>query len=65
VAHEGVKLALIEENPAVYFTTPHFTGYPAILVQLDAISLPDLEALILDAWYARAPARLTRSIARA
>ena len=34
VADEGVKFALIADEPEVYFTTPHFDGYPAVLVRL-------------------------------
>jgi hypothetical protein len=29
VEHEIAKRALIESDPDVYFTTPHFDGYPA------------------------------------
>jgi hypothetical protein len=60
VVDEAVKAALIAESPGVYFTTPHFDGYPAILVRLDRISGPDLEDLLADAWTARAPKRLLR-----
>jgi len=42
----------------VYFTTPHFDGYPAILVRLDRIAVPELEELLVEAWLARAPKRL-------
>jgi hypothetical protein len=35
VADLGAKEALLAENPDVYFTTPHFDGYAAILVRLD------------------------------
>jgi hypothetical protein len=42
----------------VYFTTPHFNGYPAILVRLDRISDADLKELVVEAWLARAPKRL-------
>jgi hypothetical protein len=59
--HEGHKHALIAEDPEVFFTTPHFDGYPAILVRLDRISLPVLEGLIEDAWLACAPRRLAQS----
>jgi hypothetical protein len=58
VADVGVKEALIADDPAVYFTTPHFEGYAAVLVRLDHIELPELEELIVDAWLARAPKRL-------
>jgi hypothetical protein len=60
VADVGVKEALLADDPAVYFTTPHFTGYPAILVRLDQIDLAELDELIVEAWLARAPKRLAR-----
>jgi hypothetical protein len=60
VEHLGAKEALLAEDPAVYFTTPHFDGYPAILVQLEKIGLPGLEEVIAEAWLARAPKRLAQ-----
>jgi hypothetical protein len=53
----GVKEAMLADNPAVYFTTPHFNGYPAILVRLDRIAVPEVEELIVEAWLNRAPKR--------
>lgn len=58
VEHLGAKEALLADDPSVYFTTPHFDGYPAILVRLDRIGLEDLHELIVEAWLARAPRRL-------
>jgi hypothetical protein len=58
VEHLGAKEALLADETGVYFTTPHFDGYPAVLVRLDAISLDDLRELIVEAWLARAPNRL-------
>ncbi|MFZ0040340.1 MAG: MmcQ/YjbR family DNA-binding protein [Solirubrobacteraceae bacterium] len=60
VEHLVAKEALIADNPDVYFTTPHFDGYPAVLVQLDHIALDELEELIVEAWLARAPVPLAR-----
>ena len=60
VADVGVKEALLADQPNVYFTTPHFDGYPAILVQLDHITIADLEELIVEAWLDRAPKRLAK-----
>ncbi|HEX2072202.1 MAG TPA: MmcQ/YjbR family DNA-binding protein [Geodermatophilus sp.] len=60
VPDEGVKEALIAEAPDVYFTTPHFDGYPVVLVRLDRIDLPELEELVAEAWVARAPKRLAQ-----
>jgi hypothetical protein len=60
VADVGVKEALLTEDPAVYFTTPHFDGYPAILVRLAEVDVPELEELIVEAWLDRAPKRLAK-----
>jgi len=54
----GVKEALLAEDADVYFTTPHFDGYPSILMRLDRIGVDDLEELIVEAWLDRAPKRL-------
>ena len=40
VPDEGVKFALIADEPDVYFTTPHFDGYPMVLVRLADIAVP-------------------------
>jgi hypothetical protein len=58
VEHLVAKEALIADDPDVYFTTPHFDGYPAVLVRLERIGLDDLEELTVEAWLARAPKRL-------
>jgi len=58
VEHLGAKEALLADDPAVFFTIPHFDGYPAVLVLLDIIELDELEEVIVDAWLARAPKRL-------
>jgi hypothetical protein len=61
VEHLGAKEALLADEPAIYFTTPHFDGYPAILVRLDRIGLDDLQEVIVEAWLARAPKRLAQA----
>ena len=52
------KDALIGDAPEIYFTTPHFDGYPAVLVRLEEIPLDELEELIVEAWLCRAPKRV-------
>jgi hypothetical protein len=54
----GAKEALLADDPAVYFTTPHFNGFPAILVRLELIGQAELAELLTEAWLARAPKRL-------
>ena len=61
VEHLVAKEALLADDPTVYFTTPHFDGYPAILVRLDRIELEDLQELVVEAWLARAPTRLAKT----
>ena len=60
VADEGIKFALIADEPGVYFTTPHFDGYAAVLVKLSEISVRDLEELITEAWLTQAPRKLVQ-----
>jgi hypothetical protein len=60
VEHLGAKEALIADDPSVYFTTPHFDGYPAVLVRLPRIDTGELEELIVEAWLSRAPKRLAK-----
>lgn len=60
VADEGVKFALVADEPEVYFTTPHFDGYPAVLVKLAEIEVDDLEELITEAWLTQAPKKLVQ-----
>lgn len=61
VEHLGAKEALLADDPEVYFTTPHFDGYPAVLVRLERIALDELEELIVEAWLARAPRRTAQA----
>lgn len=58
VEHLGAEDALLAHDEGVFFTTPHFDGYPAILVRLDRIDVDGLDAVIVEAWLARAPKRL-------
>src|ERR1700753_3430283 len=60
VGDEGVKFALIADKPGVYFTTPHFDGYPAVLVRLAEIGESGLRELIVEAWLKQAPKRLVK-----
>jgi hypothetical protein len=58
VEHVGAKEALLADDPRIFFTTPHFDGFPAILVRLDRIATEDLEEVVTEAWLVRAPRRL-------
>jgi hypothetical protein len=58
VEHLGAKEAILADRPDLYFTTPHFEGYPAVLARLDAVDLDELRELVVEAWLARAPKRM-------
>jgi hypothetical protein len=60
VADLGVKEALLAAEPAVFFTTPHFDGYPMVLARLDELDVAELRELVVDAWLSRAPRTLAR-----
>jgi hypothetical protein len=60
VEHLVAKEALLADESDVYFTTPHFDGYPMVLVRLDQIGPDDLREVIVEAWLVRATKRLVR-----
>lgn len=64
VPHLGEKEALLTANPEAYYTTPHYDGYPAILVNLAAVDLTELRELITESWRIKAPVKLRNSSAR-
>lgn len=52
----AVKLAwdvhdrLLQEFPAVFFKTPHYDGYPALLARLDALTPEVASQLVTASW---------------
>jgi hypothetical protein len=56
----GEKDAILAAPPKGFFTIAHFDGYPAVLVQLQAVGKRALKEAVIDAWSACAPPRLQR-----
>jgi len=56
VADLAEKERLLAARPDVFFTEPHYNGFPAVLVRLKAICVPDLRTLLTAAWRCQAPA---------
>lgn len=54
----GQREMLIGTEPDTYFITPHYAGYPYVLVRLTGADPEDLRGLLLDAWRLNAPKRL-------
>jgi hypothetical protein len=64
VADVGVKELLLADARGVFFTTPHFDGYPAVLVRipdLARIDRDELYDLVAEAWLTRAQKRLAKA----
>jgi hypothetical protein len=56
----ALKEALIDAEPDKYFETPHYAGYAAMLVRLDAVSDDELKTRLECAWAAKAPPKLLK-----
>ena len=57
--------ALLKGRPDVYFSTPHYDGWPYVLVRLEAVTAQQLEELVEDAWRIRASKKLVAQYERA
>lgn len=64
VANELEKQTLLSLDPAVFFTEPHYDGYPAMLVRFPVIEVDLLEKVLTDAWLTRAPKKLAATLDR-
>jgi hypothetical protein len=56
-----MKDVLLASDPGVFFTTPHFNGYPAVLIRLEKISSAALKEVLVEAWLARAGTRAVKA----
>src|SRR5215210_2167326 len=54
----GEREALLQGQPDVFFSTPHYDGWPYVLVRLERVDPVELAELLEDAWRVRAPKRL-------
>jgi hypothetical protein len=63
VADLGVKELMLADGRGVYFTTPHFDGYAAVLIRipdLARLERDELEDLVVEAWLTRAQKRVAK-----
>src|SRR5262249_757103 len=51
---------LLAEYPTKLFTEPHYEGFPAVLVRLEAVRVPELRAWLTEAWRTQAPVDLVK-----
>jgi hypothetical protein len=64
VADLDVKELILSDDRGVYFTTPHFRGYPAVLMRIPNLAKIDhdeLRDLVVEAWLTRAQKRLAKA----
>jgi len=52
------KQLFLDANPEVYFTSPHYNGFPAVQIRLEQIDEDELRERLEDAWLIQAPKRL-------
>jgi hypothetical protein len=60
----GLKELMLADERGVFFTTPHFDGYPAVLIRIPHLARLDreeLEDLVVEAWLTRAQKRVARA----
>ena len=55
---------MIAVEPSKFFTEPHYNGFPAVLVRLEAVTVTELRQLLSEAWRCQAPRALSNSGAR-
>ena len=58
------KEALLASNPEAFFTTPHYDGHAAVLVNLEAVDLEELNELIIESWRLKAKKRVREAFDR-
>jgi len=64
VADLGVKELMLADDRGVFFTTPHFNGYPAVLMRIGDLARVDraeLRDLVAEAWLTRAQKRVAKA----
>ena len=64
VADLDVKDLLVADDRGIYFTTPHFNGYSAVLVRIPDLARLDREELremVVEAWLTRAQKRVAKA----
>jgi hypothetical protein len=59
-----VKELLLADDRGIFFTTPHWNGYPGVLMRirdLPRLDREDLRDLVVDAWLTRVPKRVAKA----
>jgi hypothetical protein len=65
VADLAEKDAVLAANPQAFFSTAHFEGYPAVLVELSKVTRKAMRTALVDGWLAAASPALAEQHAQA
>jgi len=52
------KQLILDASPNVYFSSPHYDGWPGVQIRLELIERGELRERLEDAWLIQAPRRL-------
>jgi hypothetical protein len=58
VSDLGEKEAMLASDPEKFYTTPHYDGYPTVLVNLKKVGVKELREVIVESWRCKAPKRV-------
>ena len=64
VADLGVKELMLADDRRIFFTTPHWDGYAAVLMRIPDLARLDREELedaVVEAWLTRAQKRVAKA----
>jgi len=64
VADVGVKELMLADDRGLFFTTPHWNGYSAVLIRIPDLARLDrdeLEDAVVEAWLTRAQKRVAKA----
>ncbi len=64
VADLGVKELMLADDRKIFFTTPHWDGYAAVLIRIPDLARLDrdeLEDAVVEAWLTRAQKRIAKA----
>ena len=64
VADVGIKELMLADDRGIFFTTPHWDGYSAVLIRIPDLAHLDrdeLEDAVVEAWLTRAQKRVAKA----
>ena len=57
------KQLILDSSPDVYFSSPHYDGWPGVQIRLETIEPDELRMRLEDAWLIQAPRKIAAAYA--